>query len=216
MARLILRLGTTAGSVVSFTTQTIFSRGNSPCSHWINSWVGTLETKNVSSCCNLNHDSSVCKPVAKALYRTHNPCFVLIRTSSLGARLEDVDLWNSLIFRQIHHLAISYSTVRSWNSHMMHYSTKEIISTRDVLQGSHSYVWSPSSVQGCVWTSSRDYMTFVTRAVTDKNSIRVDIHHPEGLYSYNCCINHKYLYIRAIILRKWLLHMGTLGNTKYA
>jgi len=144
--------------------QPFCSRGNSPCSHWTDGLVGTLETKNVSSLLQTQPRFLG----LQALYRLHNPCFVRIRTSSLGARLEDVDLLNSLTFGQIHCLGISYSRVRSQNAHMMHYSTKKMISTRDVPQGCHSYVWSLSFVQGCMWTSIRDYMTFVTRVVTDE------------------------------------------------
>jgi len=51
-------------------------------------------------------------------------------------------------------------------------------------------------------------MVFATSAVTDKNSICVDIHHPESLYSYNCYINHNNICVRAIILRKLLVKNG--------
>jgi hypothetical protein len=94
-------VGTTAGSVVSFTSTLICSRGNSPCSHWTSGWVGALKAKLCRPCCKISHDSSVSKPVAKALHRLYNPCFVFIRPSSLGKRLEDVDPWNSTPFRQI-------------------------------------------------------------------------------------------------------------------
>ena len=43
-------------------------------------------------------------------------------------------------------------------------------------------------------------MIFVTRAATDKNSIRVDIHHSEVMYSYNCYIRSKG---KAIQLQAW-------------
>jgi hypothetical protein len=53
-------------------------------------------------------------------------------------------------------------------------------------------------------------MTFVTRAVTDKNSICVDTHQPEVLYSYNCYIKGK-CKGKAIPLQAWTGPAGSRG-----